>query len=233
MLPAPNLLLFAAISAVFAAAGRLVRGVTISGGIAGAVVCFALLWAAGIGGFAALFTVFILTWACTKFGYAKKQRLGTAEGRSGRDAWQVVANLGIASACALAFLALREPRWLVAMGAALAEAAADTVSSEIGQAAGGEPRVVTSWTSVPVGTNGAVTVTGSAAGILAAAMVALVCYVTSIFGLRGGLVSACAGVAGMIGDSVLGATVERRQMMGNNGVNFVSTAIAATVALLL
>jgi uncharacterized protein (TIGR00297 family) len=233
MLPAPNLLLFAAISAVFAAAGRLVRGVTISGGIAGAVVCFALLWAAGIGGFAALFTVFILTWACTKFGYAKKQRLGTAEKRSGRDAWQVVANLGIASACALAFLALREPRWLVAMGAALAEAAADTVSSEIGQAAGGEPRVVTSWTRVPVGTNGAVTVTGSAAGILAAAMVALVCYVTSIFGLRGGLVSASAGVAGMIGDSVLGATVERRQMMGNNGVNFVSTAIAATVALLL
>ena len=184
MLHEQNLLLFAAISAVFAAAGRLVRGVTTSGGIAGAVVCFVLLWAAGVGGFAALLTVFVLTWASTKFGYAKKQRLGTAEARSGRNASQVVANLGIASACALVFLALRQPRWLVAMGAALAEAAADTVSSEIGQALGGEPRVVTHWTRVPVGTNGGVTVAGSAAGILAAAAVALVGYATSMFGFR-------------------------------------------------
>ena len=86
MLPARNLLLFAAISVVFAAVGRLVRGVTTSGAVAGAVVCFALLWAAGIGGFAALLTVFVLTWVSTKFGYAKKQRLGTAEARSGRNA---------------------------------------------------------------------------------------------------------------------------------------------------
>ena len=233
MLPAQNLLLFAAISAVFAAVGRLVRGVTIGGAIAGAVVCFALLWAAGIGGFAALLTVFVLTWASTKFGYARKQGLGTAEARSGRDASQVVANLGIAGACALAFLALRQPRWLVAMGAALAEAAADTVSSEIGQAVGGEPRVVTSWTRVPVGTNGAVTIAGSAAGILAAAAVALVCCATSIFGLRGVMLSASAGVAGMIGDSYLGATAERRRLLSNNGVNFASTALAAAIALLV
>lgn len=233
MLPAQNLSLFAAISAVFATAGRLVRGVTTSGGIAGAVVCFALLWAAGISGFAVLFTVFILTWASTKFGYAKKQRLGTAEARSGRNASQVVANLGIAGACALAFLVLRQPRWLLAMGAALAEAAADTVSSEIGQTVGGHPRLITNWTRVPAGTNGAVTVAGSAAGILAASVVALVCYATSMFGFREALVSAVAGVAGMIGDSFLGATAERLGLLGNNGVNFVSTVIAAAVALLL
>ena len=233
MLPARNLLLFAAISVVFAAVGRLVRGVTRSGGVAGAVVCFALLWAAGIGSFAALLTVFILTWASTKFGYAKKRRLGTAEARSGRNASQVIANLGVAAACALAFLLLRQSRWLVAMGAALSEAAADTVSSEIGQAVGGEPRVVTNWTRVPVGTNGAVTIAGSAAGFFAAAVVALVCYATNIFGLHEALVSTSAGVAGMIGDSVLGATAERRRLMGNNGVNFISTAIAAAIALLL
>ena len=233
MLPARNLLLFFAISVVFAVAGRLVRGVTTSGAVAGAVVCFALLWAAGIGGFAALLTVFLLTWVSTKFGYAKKQRLGTAEARSGRNASQVVANLGIASACALAFLTLRQSRWLVAMGAALAEAAADTVSSEMGQAVGGQPRLITSWNHVPAGTNGAVTVAGSVAGIFASAAVAAVCYGSGIFGLRSALVCAAAGIAGMIADSFLGATLERRGLLGNNGVNFISTAIAATIARLV
>jgi uncharacterized protein (TIGR00297 family) len=233
MVPAQNLLLFAATSAVFAAVGRLVRGVTTSGAIAGAFVCFAILWAAGIGGFAALLTVFVLTWASTKFGYAKKQRFGTAEARSGRNASQVVANLGIAGACALAFLALRQPPWLVAMGAALAEAAADTVSSEIGQAVGGQPRLITNWHRVPPGTNGAVTAPGSAAGVLASAAVGAVCYGSGIFGWRSALVCAAAGIAGMIADSFLGATVEREGFLGNNGVNFIATAVAATMAFLI
>ena len=34
------------------------------------------------------------------------------------------------------------------MAAALAEAAADTVSSEMGQALGGTPRLITSWRKV-------------------------------------------------------------------------------------
>src|SRR5215470_12887001 len=233
MLSARNLPLFALISAVFAAFGRRVRGVTTSGAVAGAVVCFALLCAAGIGGFAALLTVFVLTWACTKLGYAKKQRLGTAEARSGRNASQIVANLGIAGACALAFLTLRQSRWLVAMSAALAEAAADTVSSEMGQAVGGQPQLITNWNHVPAGTNGAVTAAGTVAGIFASAAVAAVCYGSGILGLRSALVCAAAGVAGMIADSFLGATMERRELLGNNGVNFISTAVAAMVAIVV
>ena len=230
MLPARNLLLLAATSVVFAAFGRAVRGVTTGGAIAGAVVCFVLLRAAGIGGFAALLMVFVLTWASTKFGYAKKQRLGTAEARSGRNASQVLANLGIACACALAFLMLRQSRSLVAMGAALAEAAADTVSSEIGQAVGGQPRLITDWNRVPVGTNGAVTLAGSAAGTFAAVVVALVAYVTGLFGLRGTFACVLSAIVGTMADSVLGATIERPGLLGNNGVNFISTLVAGLSA---
>ena len=46
-------------------------------------------------------------------------------------------------------------RLLIAMGAALAEAAADTVSSEIGQFLGGVPRLVTSGKQVAPGSDGA------------------------------------------------------------------------------
>jgi uncharacterized protein (TIGR00297 family) len=228
-----NLWLFALSTIVFACLGRAVRGVTTGGALIGAVVCFALLWAAGIGGFAALLTVFVLTWIATRFGYRRKQRLGTAEAKTGRDAIQVLANLGVASACALLFVAAPKAGLRVAMGAALAEAAADTVSSEIGQAIGGVPRLITNWRRAAPGTNGAITLLGSAAGVIAACIGALVCRLTGVFGSRAALICAGAALAGTIADSILGATLEHRRVLGNNGVNFISTAIAAVLAILI
>ena len=220
----------ALISLIFAGFGRAVRGVTASGSLAGAVVCFALLIGAGGSGFAALLVVFLLTWASTRLGYCRKQSLGTAEQRAGRSASQVLANLGVASICALLYAsAWREARILVAVGAALSEAAADTVSSEIGQAAGAVPRLVTNWKPVPVGTNGAITLAGTVAGFGAAIVVSL----SGIVAWRSAWLCATAGVIGMMADSFLGATLERPGILGNNGVNFFSTAIAALIALVL
>jgi hypothetical protein len=56
--------------------------------------------------------------------------------------------------------------------AALAEAAADTVSSEIGQVLGGRPRMITNLRAVEPGSDGAVSVAGTVAGLVAAAIVA-------------------------------------------------------------
>jgi uncharacterized protein (TIGR00297 family) len=110
----------------------------------------------------------------TRFGYSRKQSLGIAEQRTGRNAAQVAANLGVAAICALLYvLAWRNSRLLIALVAAVAEAAADTVSSEIGQAVGGTPLLITNWKPAAPGTNGAVTLTGTAAGIAAALAVSL------------------------------------------------------------
>jgi uncharacterized membrane protein len=43
-------------------------------------------------------------------------------------------------------------------------------------------------------------------------------------------ISIIAAVAGMIADSFLGALLERRKLLNNDWVNFVSTLIAAGVA---
>jgi uncharacterized protein (TIGR00297 family) len=219
----------ALISIIFAGFGRAVRGVTTGGAVAGALVCFALLIGAGPSGFIALFLVFLLTWAATRIGYARKQNLGTAEPRAGRNAAQVFANLGVAAICAGIYaIAWRDSRLLIALIAALAEAAADTVSSEIGQAVGGVPRLVTNWKPVPSGTNGAITLAGTAAGVAAAIAISL----TGITGLgwRSFPICAAAAILGMIADSFFGATLERRGFLGNNAVNFSSTAIAAMIA---
>ncbi len=56
--------------------------------------------------------------------------------------------------------------------AALAEAAADTVSSEIGQVLGGRPRMITTLRAVDPGRDGAMSLAGTLAGVVAAAVVA-------------------------------------------------------------
>ena len=225
---------FAALTLVFAVLGRTVRGVTSGGAVAGGAVCFALLWGAGFAGFAGLLTVFVLTWIATRIGYRRKLRLGTAEPRTGRTALQVLANLGTSAACAILYSTLwPDWRFLVAMAAALAEAAADTVSSELGQAVGGTPRLITTWEKVKPGMNGAVTLAGTVDGATAAVGVALVFALTRIFSWRSFAVCAGAGVLGMVFDSFLGATLERRHWLENNAVNFASTMVAAALAFLL
>jgi len=231
--PAGKLWAFAGLSLLFAALGRIVRGVTTSGALAGAVICLALLVGAGLGGFVTLLTVFLLTWGTTRIGYARKQSLGTAEANAGRDASQVFANLGVAALCAMLHVTLRDQRLLIAMGAVLSEAAADTVSSEIGQAVGNVPRLITNWKPVPSGTDGAITVAGTLAGLGGAVVVSLTCALTGIFGWRSFDTCAVAGVTGMLADSFLGATLERRGVLRNNAVNFLSTVIAALIALLI
>jgi uncharacterized protein (TIGR00297 family) len=232
--PAQKVATFAALTVLFAGLGRALRGVTTGGAVAGGFVCFALLWAAGLGAFAALLTVFVLTWIATRIGYHRKQRLGTAEARIGRDALQVLANLATAAACAVLYAVLwPDRRLLIAMAAALAEAAADTVSSEIGQALGGAPRLITTGKKVEPGTNGAITLAGTLAGAAAAIAVALVFVIGRVFAWRSLAVCAGAGIAGMIFDSLLGATLERRRILGNNAVNFTSTIMAALLAFLL
>jgi len=118
--------------------------------------------------------------------------------------------------------------------AALAEAAADTVSSEIGQVLGGRPRLITTLRPVEPGTDGGITIAGSLAGILAAGMV----VVTGALALHVewpiALVSWAGGVFGLFFDSLLGASVERAGWLNNDAVNFLSTlsAVSCTLGLM-
>jgi uncharacterized protein (TIGR00297 family) len=217
-----------AVTLAFALLARLLRAVTVSGAIAGGLVCFVLFWSAGAGGFFALATVFLLTWLATRFGYRRKEKLGTAERSGGRTASQVLANLGTAAAAALLFrLAIPQKAVLVAAIAALAEAAADTVSSEYGQSRAGVARLITTWEKVPAGTDGGITVPGTLAGIVSAVVVAAVAWRSGL--IPGELVwpAAIGGVVGMFADSFLGASLERRGQLTNDWVNLLSTLVAA------
>lgn len=221
------------VTLVFTAVARWLRGVSFSGSIAGAVICFVLYSVAGFGAFAALVSVFVLTWLATRFGYQRKQALGTAENRRGRTGSQILANLATATACAVLSALSRKSAFLVASVAALAEAAGDTVSSEFGQALSDTPRLITTWEVVPAGTNGGVSLIGTLSGILAAAIVSTVSHLAGLVSLEGARDSIIASAVGMMADSYMGVALEQRKLLDNNWVNFLSTLVAAGVALFL
>ncbi len=257
---APVIIWTAGLSALLGLVTWKLRAATPAAALTGAAITASLMfstisspyepWHTGL---IPILAVSLLAFAATRVGRRKKERLGMAEGRRGRASSQVAANLGVAALvlCAPIQLWIVDRGWLnrtwfdhgwpnrasptspalfaVAL-AALAEAAADTVSSEIGQVLGGRPRMITTFREAEPGFDGAISVAGSIAGILAGAATAGV----GTWALNGDWrmfgVSSAGAVFGLFFDSLLGATLENLGWLNNDAVNFLSTAAAAAFA---
>ena len=124
-----------------------------------------------------------------------------ATGRGGRrTARQVIANGGAAALAALL------GSWPAAAGA-LAAAAADTWATEIGSFSPTPPRLITSWAPVTRGTSGGITALGTAGGLAGALTMGALAHLLPPPGAAPGIAGiAGAGIAGMLFDSLLGAT---------------------------
>jgi uncharacterized protein (TIGR00297 family) len=245
----------AGISLGFALLVRALRAATPGGAACGGMICFLItLWTGSFTksvlrtGLTPLILLFVLTFVSTRAGRTKKTRTGLAESRRGRSAAQVIANLSVAALSVSPQSENLVQRWMayccvsgvydawafevvkVMCVAALVEATADTVSSEIGQAFGGDPVLIAGLRRVEPGTDGAVTFLGSCAGVAAGTLVAIAGGWAMHLSLRAVLTALGAGICGLFFDSLLGETVERRGWIGNDLVNFVSTLYAAALA---
>jgi uncharacterized protein (TIGR00297 family) len=215
----------AAFSAVFAIAAFALRLVTISGAIAGFVLATLLYsfggWQAG----ALLLVFFAIGSGATRFAYQKKHAMGLAERRKGaRVAEQAIANAG----AAVFFAFLGQP---VGVVASLAGAAADTVATEIGPLFRGKVYLLATGRETRAGVSGGVSIAGTIAGIVAAAIVTAVAMAAG--GLRGGefRVVLIGAASGSVIDSLLGGSLEKEGWLNNEGVNFLGTLAAGTIAL--
>jgi uncharacterized protein (TIGR00297 family) len=212
------------------------RAVSLGGALTGLLLTVLVSLAAGPPGFLAILVLFLLTFLATRFGYEQKQRRGTAERQRGRTGLQVLANLGPACLTVTPLLLWRPLAHVLLAGfvAAIAEAAADTVSSELGQVL--SPRkayLVTNLERVDCGRDGAISFAGCMAALLVSGMICALCQWVDLLLPRWFWLATLSGFAGMLLDSILGATIERPGRLGNNSVNFISGAFSAFVAILI
>jgi uncharacterized membrane protein len=191
-----------------------------------------------------ILTVSLLAHFATRIGRAKKERLGTAEEKHGRAASQVAANLGIAALVSdkspspgspprTGFRMRPSPPRISSPSAWQPSRKLPRTPSRQSSArsSAGRPRMITTLRTAEPGQDGAISIAGTLAGIVAAAIVAAL----GTLALSGDwtlfAVSCAGGIFGLLFDSLLGATLERRGWLNNDAVNFLSTASAAAFAL--
>lgn len=225
----------AAVNAALAGAAYAARTVSPSGVVAGFLLGTAIYALLDWRGYLLLFAFFIIGSACTKFGYRQKAAAKIAQEKGGRrGARHAIANTGVAAACALFAAATPYPVvFALAFAGAFATAAADTASSEIGQVLGRRTFLITTFRPVPRGTDGAVSLEGTLAGIVASLVIAALGYAVGLYPAAGTVAVAAVVVAAFLGttfESIVGATLERRRLLDNEGLNFLNTLVGALAA---
>jgi uncharacterized protein (TIGR00297 family) len=114
---------------------------------------------------------------------------------------------------------------------AVATAAADTVASEVGVTAK-TPYLITTFERVRPGTNGGVTLVGELAAGIASLVIGLVAFVLGVADPAMLPVTVAAGLVGTNADSVIGAVLENRGLIGNSGTNLLATLTGGVFAAL-
>ncbi|MDQ4062358.1 MAG: DUF92 domain-containing protein [Actinomycetota bacterium] len=220
------------VTGVFAALAYVLGMVSWGGAVGGFVVGTVIYACLGPQGFAVLALFVVGGSALTRLRYRSKERRGIAQSRRGRrGARNALANCGVALLCALLAALTESETFAVAFVASLGAAFADTAESEVGPLARRTPRLITTFHKVPPGTDGAVSLPGTLAGLVAAGLTA---FFGLVLGLVGGLETALlvAGAAflGTVADSLAGALTPR---LGNELTNVLCTLVAAALVSIL
>jgi uncharacterized protein (TIGR00297 family) len=200
------------------------------------VVLGSVLWVCGGGQcYLILALFFILGTLATKHGYERKLWRGVAQEDQGRrGARHVVANCGVPTLCAFFVAATPYPQWFkIALVASLATALLDTLSSELGQVYGRYPVLPTTGETVPIGTEGAISMEGTLAGLFGAIFLAAVAWVIGAIPPSAISLVVMAAFIGGSAESVIAAAIRSDFTWRNEIFNITNTAIGAAVALVV
>ena len=213
--------------------GYRARTVNVSGWIGGAAIGVVIYACLGWTAWLFLFATFLIASITSRLGLKRKLLLGIAEERGGRrGAGNAIANCGVAAAAALVAVTtpFREAA-LLAFVAALTAGGSDTVASEIGKAFGKATFLITTFRRAPAGTPGAMSMEGTAAGLLSAVALAAFAVPLGLVPAAAVVPVAIAATVGALVESALGATLEGPGILNNDMLNFLNTAVAAAAVL--
>ena len=179
---------------------------------------------AGVNWLVLIFIFMFLGLVSTKYKHEYKKDIGVYEGT--RSLKNVISN-GI-----VPFVMAASGNYAGFIGS-IATATADTLASEVGVVQ--QPRLITTMKKVPPGTDGGISIVGTAAGIIGAGIIGVSAYLLGIFPdpfvtLK---ISIIAGTVGCFVDSVLGAVLERRNYISNEYVNLIATITGAALGIIM
>ena len=228
-------------------------------GYASSYVLGCLSYAAfGLYGYLIVCIYFLIGSSVTKLKMDVKVREGTAEARGGRRGFGSVLGSGVAGmACAVAALVLvgapgatgGTPGMAGQVGplsdtlfdtlrvgfvASFCSKLSDTVSSEVGKAYGKTTYLATSFQKVPRGTEGAVSLEGTMAGVVASVVLGVCALAGRMVDMRGLVCVIGSSVVANYAESLLGAAVQRGghvRWLTNDVVNMLQISLASAVAM--
>jgi uncharacterized protein (TIGR00297 family) len=185
----------------------------------------------------ALFIFLVTGSVATKWKMEEKKALSLEEANEGLRGWRnVLANGGAVSLVAIFNFFNPGEEWIyLAAISSISVALSDTLASEIGSL-DLRTRSITNLQSVPAGTNGGMSPTGTVAAFVGALVIGVVGVVFSpddstISEINLLFLITIIGWLGCQVDSLLGALLENRGYLGKHSVNFLATFSGVFMAL--
>jgi uncharacterized protein (TIGR00297 family) len=199
------------------------------------IIAFTNVW-----WFLLLLTFYLLGGGFTKYKYEYKKSLGIAQGKGGARGYRnVFSNSIVAIAASICYTIFPQESYLflyIYLGS-VATATGDTLASEVGTTYKGSPRMITTLKKVEPGTDGGVSTLGETAALLGSLVIAIFAILFGVIEVNpnrlcliGMAIVAVSGFVGTNIDSLLGATLQQRGILSNNGVNVASTIAGGLVA---
>lgn len=209
-------------------------------GIINAWILGVLIWGSlGWQGYLIVGFYFLVGSGVTRIKIKQKEAEGIAEKRSGaRGAENVWGSALIAAFCALGILIFKDSyiQSLLMLGyiANFSTKLSDTTASEIGKAYGKSTFLITTLKPVPRGTEGAVSLEGTLAGIFASLIISLLGFAVNLINFQGVIISVIAAFIATTMESLIGATLQAKiTWLSNELVNIINTLIGAICAIIL
>lgn len=193
-----------------------------------------ILYFGGVYPFLALLVFVVMGVFSTRYRYPEKLRMGIAQEKNGVRGWKNVLGNGLAAGMFMIFEHILQQDFLwVATFASIATANADTLASELGTVLGKKPRMITNLKPAKPGSNGAISLQGEIFALVGALVIGAIATGIAQYKWQVLLATLLGGFIGCNIDSIVGATLENRGIVDNNGTNFIATLAGGIVGAII